>query len=439
MAEFYAINYTKDNKYYRDKNFLYEEIINIEPIHQVFYDLSIPNGHSFISNGFLSHNTGKSTLVSAIIDELGIDIKDVAFATFTGKASLVLTMKGCPATTIHKLIYDMEKEEVACEDENGNVLTDENGVELTKEEIFFRKKDKLADHIKLIVLDECSMIDQQMLDDVKSFGLPIIVLGDYYQLKPIGQESVLLKNPDVILTEIMRQKENDPIVYLATKAREKQRIDYGQYGKSYVIEKSILNHDIDFGTTNMDRILSNSDIVLCRTNKSRVMLNKHIREDIYDIHKKLPTMNDKIICRKNNWEVSINDEIPVNLVNGLIGYVNSPVTKENIDTDINTVYLDFKPEFCNEDFFYNIPVSTIPFLDLTDKQKKIFEAKQWKYFKLRNTKCNQFEFAYAITVHLSQGSSWKRVFVYDEYYGDDYYNSLYTAITRAEKQVIIAK
>ena len=32
-----------------------------------------------------------------------------AFATFTGKASLVLQNKGLPATTIHKLIYNIKR------------------------------------------------------------------------------------------------------------------------------------------------------------------------------------------------------------------------------------------------------------------------------------------------------------------------------------------
>ena len=47
---------------------------------------------------------GKSTLVSTLIRELGIDKKDIAYACFTGKAALVLQQKGLPATTLHKLL-----------------------------------------------------------------------------------------------------------------------------------------------------------------------------------------------------------------------------------------------------------------------------------------------------------------------------------------------
>lgn len=56
--------------------------------------------------------TGKSTIVRYAIEELGLSpaasgskIGDVLYAAFTGKAALVMTRKGTPASTIHSLIY----------------------------------------------------------------------------------------------------------------------------------------------------------------------------------------------------------------------------------------------------------------------------------------------------------------------------------------------
>jgi len=49
---------------------------------------------------------GKSTITKYAIGELGLDVgKDVLYAAFTGKAALVMTRKGTPASTIHSLIY----------------------------------------------------------------------------------------------------------------------------------------------------------------------------------------------------------------------------------------------------------------------------------------------------------------------------------------------
>ena len=53
---------------------------------------------------------------------------------------------------------------------------------------------------------------------------------------------------------------------------------------------------------------------------------------------------------------------------------------------------------------------------------------------------NKFEFAHAITAHLSQGSQYNNVLVYDEKMGNKeyYFKWLYTAITRATTGLIIA-
>jgi hypothetical protein len=153
-------------------------------------------------------------------------------------------------------------------------------------------------------------------------------------------------------------------------------------------------------------------------------------------------MNEKVICRQNNWNLNLSDEIEISLVNGLIGYINSPITSEDLKPETNSFYIDFKPEFCSEDYFSHIPVSSLNFQEnLTEKQIKYLSYVQWKWYNKFKKKCNKFEFAYAITDYLSQGSEWDIVFIYDEIYGNmrDYYNSLYTQITRAKKKVIIAK
>lgn len=50
---------TKDES----KKYFYDEIVSIETFEDDTYDLEIPNGHSFISNGIISHNTGGKVIV----------------------------------------------------------------------------------------------------------------------------------------------------------------------------------------------------------------------------------------------------------------------------------------------------------------------------------------------------------------------------------------
>lgn len=87
-----------------------------------------------------------------------------------------------------------------------------------------------AAHAKLIVLDEVSMVGEEMARDLMSFGKPILVLGDPGQLPPIQGEGAFTKTaPDIMLTEIHRQAAESAIIRLATMAREGLPIGFGQY------------------------------------------------------------------------------------------------------------------------------------------------------------------------------------------------------------------
>ena len=102
--------------------------------------------------------TGKTTLARHIAE--GVD-GDVKFAAFTGKAALVMRNKGCDnASTIHSLIYRAK----------------ESGVEQPSFELW---DDAPASKAKLIVVDECSMVDAELGRDLLSFGVPLLVLGSY--------------------------------------------------------------------------------------------------------------------------------------------------------------------------------------------------------------------------------------------------------------------
>ena len=87
-----------------------------------------------------------------------------------------------------------------------------------------------AAHAKLIVLDEVSMVGEEMARDLMSFGKPILVLGDPGQLPPIKGEGAFTKDaPDIMLTEIHRQAGESAIIRLATMARQGEPIGFGQY------------------------------------------------------------------------------------------------------------------------------------------------------------------------------------------------------------------
>jgi exodeoxyribonuclease-5 len=165
--------------------------------------------------------TGKTTLARHIAE--GVD-GEVKFAAFTGKAALVMRNKGCDnASTIHSLIYRAR----------------ESGVEQPSFELW---DDAPASKAKLIVIDECSMVDAELGRDLMSFDCPLLVLGDPAQLPPIQGGGFFTDcEPDAMLTEVHRQAQDDPIVRMSMDIREGRELEIGRHGESEVVARNELD------------------------------------------------------------------------------------------------------------------------------------------------------------------------------------------------------
>lgn len=375
--------------------------------------------------------TGKSTLVKFIIKALHLDQDDVAFATYTGKASVVLLRKGIStASTLHKLLYFTkiigEKEDI--KDKDGNTLKDEDGNPLQNivQKMKFVKRDYLEYDYKLIVVDEISMVPVKLMNDLLSFKVPIIALGDPFQLPPVNSEdNGVLDSPDIMLTKIHRQALDSGIIDLSMKIRIGQNLKYGFYGKNkdtVIIDDSLLT----------DSILKKADIILCGTNKKRKELNNQMRE-ILGFSGEIPNVNEKIVCLKNNTnQYLINDGIF--LANGIVGNVTKV---SDIFSQKNgrrkLCMLDFKPDFIDkdndEDIFTELVCDIEHFKDDT------------KTVPSMDKQLEAFDFGYCLTVNKFQGSEARKVVVFVE---DYYFQSkelflrwFYTAVTRSSEKLII--
>lgn len=350
------------------------------------------------------------------MEGFGFDESEVIFIAYVGKAALALRLSGVNGRTVHSIIYRIEV--VPSLDENGNQIYCGGNAVYKK---IFVKVDELPPNIKLVVVDEGGMIPEAMGHDILSFNIPVLVLGDTNQLPPVMGNPIFLTHPDVCLTEIMRQKKGSPIIYLSQLATHGIEIPFADYGNGCrVIHKWELS----------DEDLVNSDLVICGTNKMRDTINRYVRKHIYNIVSNTIAVGDKLICRKNCWDIILGDT-DIALTNGTVGYVTG--INKNTRKPSTLMQIDFKPEFTN-DHFKNLPINCkYPFMDYADR-------------KGINTMYDNnivFEFGYCITCHLSQGSQADNVVVYDDMLGNtmsNYYKKwLYTAITRAKKGLTIVK
>src|SRR5882757_1472471 len=191
--------------------------------------------------------TGKSTLAV----HLAQGVKSVKYAAFTGKAALVMRKHGCQgASTIHSLIYSL--------------VSEKDG-----EPRFALDPEAEAATADLIVIDEVSMVDENLGRDLLSFGTKVLVLGDPFQLPPVqGAGFFTAHDPDVMLTEIHRQAEDNPIIRMSMEIREGGYLEYGRYGESLVVPRAEVDREA----------VVTADQVLVGRNKTRLDYNDRLRE-----------------------------------------------------------------------------------------------------------------------------------------------------------------
>lgn len=355
--------------------------------------------------------TGKTFLVRYLIERFDLDLDEVLFVAYMGKAAMALARNGLPAKTIHSTIYNYEK---VLDKVDGKIQLTPSGKPKTK--FVFTLKEKIPKKIRLIVVDEAGMVNEQIAKDLKSFGVPIIALGDLNQLPPVFGKSGFLNDPDVILTQIMRQAEGNPIIYLSQQVLKDEPLKIGVYKNSAVISSS----DLD------EYKFKNADIVLTGTNRLRYNINNMFREHIYKgLKLDRPNVGEKIICRRNNWGRCILDNIF--LTNGMSGVVDYV---DNQSFNGKQLKIDFKPDFVGKTF-----------KNLTIDYERLFSSPSSTDMGSLVFNRDLFEFAYAITVHLSQGSQYPNVLFLKEDMGlnkEDRKRHAYTAITRASESITIA-
>ena len=331
--------------------------------------------------------TGKTTLARHIAE--GVD-GDVSFGAFTGKAAAVLRSKGCEdAGTIHSMIYRSREGD---EEEGPSFVLNRSGP---------------AAKADLIVIDECSMVDEELGRDLLSFGKPVLVLGDPAQLPPVkGGGFFTDAEPDVMLTEVHRQAADNPIIHLSMKVREGGRLDYGVYGESRVIRRA----EID------QKAVMACDQVLVGLNRSRRSYNTRIRE-LLGLLDPMPSAGEKLVCLRNDRSKG--------LLNGgtwLIDGLRQPRG--------DYIRMDVKPE--DDSRRKTVEVQVL---------RAFFEgAEDALPYSIRRDS-DEFTYGYALTVHKSQGSQWDDVVLFDESYAFREHRArwLYTGLTRAAEKILVVK
>ena len=327
--------------------------------------------------------TGKTTLARHLAE--GVD-GDVVYGAFTGKAALVMRSKGCRgAGTIHSLIYRLEDE--------------------TAESPSFRiNADSPVAKAELVVIDEVSMVGEDLAKDLLSFGTKVLVLGDPAQLPPVrGTGYFTADEPDVMLTEVHRQARDNPVVRLSMDVREGRRLEVGDFGETRVVRRG----DLD------PAAVVAADQVLVGMNRTRHLYNRRLRE-LAGRTSTLPEVGERLVCLRNNrgkgllngglWTVAAVSARPDGLVKLGVEPADPGVKRRRVEVTVHPSHFTEEAP----------PPGRTSLLD-------------------------DFTYGYALTVHKAQGSQWDRVTLFDESWAfrDDRARWLYTGITRAAEAITV--
>lgn len=387
--------------------------------------------------------TGKTTLAQHIVGLL--NLRNVKYAAFSGKAAHVLRQKGCDgAQTIHSLVYapvptsraELDRLNKLLAETEDELLADAIRAMIRVEEqkldrpLFQLQEESDLEAADLLVLDEASMVSDTVMKDLLAFGVPVLALGDPAQLPPVaGAGGLIDGKPDVLLTELHRSAADSPVTRIATASRNAAPNDWnlGVYGP-----------DGDSGRRTDIRAehLLAFDQVLVGTNACRWNLIARMRAQLGRSGER-PEPGDRIMALVNSPDAGV--------LNGMQFVVlqveDSPDHSEKLELIVQD----------EEGGERDLLVWKTGFRGLAGEK----DAKRHG-----RSRTAVVTYAHAITVHKSQGSQWDRVLVVDEsrtFRGMTYKQMvatrghevasleahlaarrwLYTAVTRAAQQVVL--
>jgi exodeoxyribonuclease-5 len=396
--------------------------------------------------------TGKTTVTSVFA--LHSNISPIAFVAFTGKAASVLGRKlrevgvttinktrkergpdaaipfsgGYPYNgTIHSLIY------IPCvclEPRKKGEPPIERPCKDCGDKRYVLRETLDRDY-QLIVVDEASMVSEEMLQDLLSFGIPILGVGDHGQLPPVKGAGSLMRRPDVRLERIHRQAERNPIIALSKAIRETgtfdTRFDDGRlvrFGRTTRLHPLVTE---TFGDIAEGELFDTA--LICATNKRRIGLNQMARK-ARGISGP-PRDGEQVIALRNMRAMGV--------YNGMRGILRGDSQLIEASPWLYQASVEFPEEqvrpqefaMCGHQF------NREKTFDDVEAAREEIGADIYSWAMLGAL----FDFGYAMTCHKAQGSGWEDVIVVADGLGwmdaDTARRWRYTAITRASERLTV--
>jgi len=360
-----------------------------------------PDAQTFTLAGYAG--TGKTSTVAALRDEWS---SPVLIGAPTGKAALRLREKGVTAHTIHHLCYSF-----AGKDDHGNPEFDYVGFDKG------RSKNRRPDPTPpLLIVDEASMVNNEMHRDLLSSGYRVLFVGDHGQLPPVGGDPGIMRSPDFTLSEIHRQ-DDEGLLAFAHALREGTKVpDAHGAADTIWLEPGVATNE------EAKQALRRSDVSICWKNETRHRLNRSILwlRGMIDVNSRESSPAELLAMLRNNesrWPMLVlRNDYQQGVANGEV----LDVTIERIEEDV--MFVSDVIDNNGNGKLRSLAVSLACF----GNSPRGLDPDEGQVLA---------DFGFCMTAHKAQGSEWPWVTVWD-----DTNNSMsererwaYTAATRAQK------
>ena len=419
-----------------------------------------PQQTVFLLKGYAG--TGKTSMTGALVKTMSQNGMKAVLMAPTGRAAKVFTeYSGHTAYTIHRKIYRQQSYG------QNNFLLAENKHTNT-----------------VFIVDEASMISNsssdysvfgtgRLLDDLIEFvytgdNCRLILIGDTAQLPPVMQpfspaldrhnlERYGLDVTTAELTEVARQSADSGILYNATTIRHVLT----QAGRALTLNHNFPDVHRITGAELIDEIQSaysrsgvENCIIVTRSNKRAVLYNRGIRNQVMCKEDEL-SAGDLLLITRNNYFWSKEYPDLEFIANGDVAELVRIKRYHDMYglrfVDVTLRFLDYDCEIDTRLLIDSLYTETPAAAE--QLAKKLFAAVEEDYLEIGNRRTRykammqneylnalQVKFGYAVTCHKAQGGQWSEVFIDQggltpEQIDTDYLRWLYTACTRAEKNL----
>ena len=335
--------------------------------------------------------TGKTTVAASLMRHFASrGVRCLSAAPF-GRAASALRKKGVPANTLCSMLYSFAGSYL---DADGN------------EQMRFRDRD-WNHNCDVLFVDEASQVDTRTFKDLMAKDVRTLFIGDHGQLRPVGSDPRIMSKPTVCLERIHRQAEGSNILRAAYWARQDRSLPLGESSDVAIREIESLEHAVSMAGE------EDVDCLVTGMNRTRFEVNRLMRRRTGRLSKDPPEPGEPILCRRNDHERDV--------FNGEVYTVD----------EYKGTYPRYHVLTLRDEFGKVLPGEFRCYRDGFDAPETVLKMDLLKHE-------SYFEWGYAMTCHVMQGSEAPRGLVIDEPFGD-VPAWRYTAFTRFSERLVVGR